>query len=65
MAVTGDDLGDFVDKQKEFNPLDISQWAGKITTRTKLQILDEIYQATEKKIENGIKQQRVENMKGR
>ena len=30
-----------------------------------MQILDDIYQATEKKILNGIKQQRIDNMKGR
>lgn len=65
MAVTGNDLGDFVDYDKAFDPTDIEQWQGQNTHRTKLQILDDIYQATEKKILNGIKQQRIENMKGR
>ena len=36
-----------------------------MTERSKLQILDDIYQATEKKILNGIKQTRINNMKGR
>ena len=65
MAVTGNDLGDFVDYDKAFDPTDINQWQGQNTQRTKLQILDDIYHATEKKILNGIKQQRIENMKGR
>jgi len=65
MAVTGNDFGDFVDYEKAFDPTDISQWQGQQAKRTKLQILDDIYQATEKKILNGIKQQRIENMKGR
>ena len=65
MAVTGNDLADFVDYDKAFDPTDIEQWQGQTTQRTKLQILDDIYQATEKKIHNGIKQQRIENMKGR
>ena len=65
MAVTGNDLGDFVDYEKAFDPTDINQWQGQSTHRSKLQILDDIYQATEKKILNGIKQQRIENMKGR
>ena len=65
MAVTGNDMGDFVDYDKAFDPTDINQWQGQNTQRTKLQILDDIYHATEKKILNGIKQQRIENMKGR
>ena len=65
MAVTGADLADFVDYDKAFDPTDINQWQGSNTQRSKLQILDDIYQATEKKILNGVKQQRVENMKGR
>ena len=65
MAVTGNDLGDFVDYDKAFDPTDINQWQTQNTDRTKLQILDDIYQATEKKIMNGIKQQRIDNMKGR
>ena len=65
MAVTGDDLGDFCDYDKAFDPTDINQWQGESTERSKLQILDDIYQATEKKIMNGIKQGRIENMKGR
>jgi len=65
MAVTGHDLDDFVDYDKAFDPTDINQWQGAATQRTKLQILDDIYQATEKKIMNGIKQQRIESMKGR
>lgn len=65
MSVTGDDLADFVDYDKAFDPTDITQWQGAITERSKLQIMDEIYQATEKKILNGIKQMRIANMKGR
>ena len=65
MAVTGDDLQDFVDTSKAFDPTDINQWAGTDTERSKLQILDDIYQSTEKKILNGIKAGRIENMKGR
>lgn len=65
MAVTGNDLGDFVDKDKAFDPTDLSQWNMKGSGRTKLQILDDIYQAAEKKIINGIKQARVEAIKGR
>lgn len=65
MAVTGNDLGDFVDYDKAFDPTDINQWSVETTERSKLQILDDIYQATEKKILNGIKQQRIDNMKGR
>ena len=65
MAVTGEDLGDFVDYDKAFDPTDINQWQGQNTQRSKLQILDDIYQATEKKILNGIKAQRIDNMKGR
>lgn len=65
MAVTGNDLGDFVDYDKAFDPTDINQWNFATTERSKLQILDDIYQATEKKIMNGIKQQRIDNMKGR
>jgi hypothetical protein len=63
MAVTGEDLGDFVDYEKAFDPTDMNQWGGSNEQRTKLQILDDIYEATEKKINNGIKMQRIENMK--
>lgn len=55
MSVTGNDLADFVDYDKAFDPTDITQWQGAVTERSKLQILDDIYQATEKKILNGIK----------
>ena len=65
IAVKGNNLADFVDYEKAFNPNDLEQWQSKNEARTKLQILDDIYQATEKKIQNGIKQQRIENMKGR
>ena len=43
MAVTGEDLGDFVDYDKAFDPTDINQWQGQNTQRSKLQILDDIY----------------------
>ena len=65
MSVTGNDLADFVDYDKAFDPTDINQWNADASERTKLQILDDIYQATEKKILNGIKQTRINNMKGR
>ena len=65
MSVTGNDLADFVDYDKAFDPTDIAQWQGAATERSKLQILDDIYQATEKKILNGIKQTRITNMKGK
>ena len=65
MAVTGDDLADFIDNDKAFDPTDINQWGGTDTERSKIQILDDIYQSTEKKILNGIKAGRIENMKGR
>ena len=65
MAVTGEDLTDFVDNNKAFDPNDLSQWQTQASGRSKLQILDDIYQATEKKILHNIKQQRVNRMHGR
>lgn len=58
-------MGDFVDESKAFDPTDINQWTGDESGRTKLEILDEIYRATEKKISNNIKQSRIDAMKGR
>ena len=65
MSVTGNDLADFVDYDKAFDPTDIEQWQVAATSRSTLQILDDIYEATDKKIKNGIKQMRIRNMQGK
>ena len=36
MAIQGNDLADFVDYDKAFDPTDLSQWQTKNTQRTKL-----------------------------
>ena len=51
MSVKGDTLSDFVDNEKAFDVTDLDQWVGKNNVDSnKITVLDDIYQATEKKI---------------
>ena len=58
-------VDDLADNEKAFDPMDINQWTAANPVDQKMNILDDIYQATEKKIKVRIMQTRVNNMKGK